>query len=116
MRRLTRRSLTPTRLLQPDIVVLRAEQLTGRKVDGVPLLAVEVLSDSTRLNDTTLKRQVLQQAGVPSYWLLDPAAPSLTVLELVDGAYRETACAQGDQALRVERPFPVTVVPAKLLR
>ena len=109
-------TLTPTRLLQPDIVVLRAEQLTGRKVDGVPLLAVEVLSDSTRLTDTTLKRQVLEQAGVPSYWLLDPAAPSLTVLELVDGAYREIAFAQGDQSVRVERPFPVTVVPTDLLR
>ena len=109
-------TFTRTRLLQPDIVVLRASQLTGRKVDGVPLLAVEVLSDSTRLTDTTLKREVLEQAGVPSYWLLDPSVPSLTVLELLDGAYRDTACVHGDQAVTVERPFPVRLVPAELLR
>lgn len=105
-----------TRLLQPDIVVLREEQLTDRKVDGVPLLAVEVLSGSTRATDTTLKRHVLEQAVVPSYWLLDPDVPSLTVLELVDGVYREMATARADEALTVERPFPVTVVPSQLVR
>ena len=80
-------TFTRTRLLQPDIVVLRTEQLIGRKVDGIPLLAVEVLSQSTRATDLTLKRHVLEQAGVPSYWLLDTEVPSLTVLELQDGAY-----------------------------
>ena len=105
-----------TRLLQPDIVVLTTDQLTGEKVAGVPLLAVEVLSRSTRATDTTLKRHVLEQAGVPSYWLFDPEEAVLTVLELVDGAYRETASACGDQVLRLDRPFPVTLVPAALLR
>lgn len=105
-----------TRLLQPDIVVLATDQLTGSKVAGVPLLAVEVLSRSTRATDTTLKRHVLEQAGVPSYWLFDPEAAVLTVLELGDGAYVETASARGDEALTVERPFPVTIVPAQLLR
>lgn len=105
-----------TRLLQPDIVVLEAEQLRGRKVTGIPLLAVEVLSDSTRATDTTLKRHVLEQAGVPSYWLLDPEEPALTVLELVDGAYRVIAVVRGEQAYEARRPFPVTVLPAELLR
>ena len=105
-----------TRLLQPDIVVLHEDQLRGRKVTGGPLLAVEVLSASTRATDSTLKRHVFEQAGVPSYWLLDPEAPSLTVLELVDGAYRETAFVTGEEAFVAERPFAVTVVPAELVR
>lgn len=105
-----------TRLLQPDIVVVSTDQLTGTKVAGVPLFAVEVLSRSTRATDTTLKRHVLEQAGVPSYWLFDPEGAVLTVLELVDGGYVKTASARGDEALTVERPFPVTVVPAQLLR
>ena len=105
-----------TRLLQPDIVVLRREQLGGRKVDGIPLLVVEVLSRSTAASDATLKRHVFQQAGVPSYWLLDPERPSLTVLELVGGAYHEICTVQGQEAFVAERPFPVTVVPAELLR
>lgn len=109
-------TITRTRLLQPDVVVLHVDQLTGPKVSGVPLLAVEVLSPSTRATDTTLKRHVLEQAGVPSYWLLDPEAATLTVLELQDGSYRVVAEASGGQALAVARPFPVTVVPADLLR
>ena len=70
---------------------------------------------TARATDTTLKRHVLEQADVPSYWLVDPEVPSVTVLELVDGTYRETASASGDQALTVQRPFPMTVVPTDLL-
>lgn len=105
-----------TRLLQPDIVVLDQDQLTGPKVEGIPLLAVEVLSSSTRATDLTLKRHVLEQAGVPSYWLLDPEVPALTVLEMTDGAYRDVAHVQGDEAFGARLPFPVKIVPADLLR
>ena len=105
-----------TRLLQPDIVVLHVDQLRGRKVIGIPLLAVEVLSFSTRATDLTLKRHVLEQAGVPSYWLFDSETATLTVLDLVDGAYREIASVTGDAAYDAERPFPVRVVPSELLR
>lgn len=109
-------TFTRTRLLQPDIVVLHQDQLTGPKVQGLPLLAVEVLSRSTRATDLTLKRHVLEQAGVPSYWLLDPDEPSLTVLELVGGAYREVAVTRGAEGYQATAPFPVEVVPADLLR
>jgi Uma2 family endonuclease len=105
-----------TRLLQPDIVVLHEEQLRGRKVVGIPLLAVEVLSASTRATDSTLKRHVLEQAGVPSYWLLDPEAPSVTELELVDGSYREVVTVQGEEGFDATQPFPVRIVPAELIR
>lgn len=109
-------TFTRTRLLQPDIVVLHEDQLTGPKVRGIPLLAVEVLSRSTRATDQTLKRRVLEEAGVPSYWLLDPDEPSLTVLQLTDGVYREIAVVQGDQRYVASAPYEVDVVPAELLR
>ena len=47
-----------------------------------------------------------REAGVPSFWLVDPDDGVVTVLELVDGAYREQA--RGAQ-VTVEQPFPVTV-------
>lgn len=109
-------TFTRTRLLQPDVVVLHERQLTGRKVDGLPLLAVEVLSRSTRATDLTLKRLVLEEAGVPSYWLLDTDVPSLTVLELEGGVYREVAVVRGAESLALVRPFPVTLVPDELVR
>ena len=105
-----------TRLLQPDIVVLHQDQVTGAKVDGIPLLAVEVLSPSTRATDLTLKRHVFEQAGVPAYWLVDPQVPVLSVLELVDGAYRDVGNVQGAEAYDALAPFPVRIVPADLVR
>lgn len=53
--------------------------------------------------------------GIASYWLLDVDVPSLRVLELEGADYVETAYAEGEQALSVPTPFPVTVVPARLL-
>ena len=53
---------------------------------------------------------------MPSYWLVDPDAPSLTVLELVEGAYVERARVERDQPWTATRPFPATAVPADLLR
>ena len=98
--------LSPVRQLAPDVTVVRSQDATGRRLSGVPLLVVEVQSPSTRTVDLTLKRQVLEEAGVPSYWLVDPDDGVLTVLELEGGAYREVA--RGVD-VTVERPFPVRV-------
>jgi Uma2 family endonuclease len=80
------------------------------------ILAVEILSPSTRRKDLFLKRSKYQDAGVPSYWIIDPAAPSITALELVDGQYMTVAEAFGDEAAMLEKPFPVTIVPASLIK
>ncbi len=88
----------------------------ARGVDGRGPRRFEVLSPSTRAVDSTLKRHVFEQGGVPAYWQVDPFNPSLTVLELVDGAYVESAVVTGAQSYDAELPFPVRVVPADLLR
>jgi len=105
--------LDPRRLLQPDIVVVPKDRAA---VDRRPLLVVEVLSPSTRAVDSTLKRHVFEQGGVPAYWQVDPLDPSLTVLELRDGAYVEVAVVRGEQAHDATVPFAVRVVPAELVR
>jgi Uma2 family endonuclease len=82
-----------------------------------PLLVVEVLSPSTRLYDLNTKRFAYEKMGVPSYWILDPTEPgALVAFELDDaGRYREVAHVEGDEEFAATRPFPVTVVPARLL-
>ena len=102
--------------VQPDLLVAPRSQFTDRDLPGPPLLAVEVLSPSTRRIDLLLKRDRLLAAGVPSYWLVDPDEPALTVLELQHGTYVEVARVEGEQAWTAERPYAVTVVPADLLR
>jgi Uma2 family endonuclease len=103
---------SPRRHLEPDVLVLPKDRSLA---DRRPLLVVEVLSPSTRATDATLKRHVFEQGGVPAYWLVDPLEPSLTVLELVDGAYLETATVRGEQPYEASVPFPVRVVPADLV-
>ena len=101
--------------MQPDILVAPRQQFTRKELPGPPLLAVEVLSPSTRRIDLLLKRDRLQSAGVASYWLVDPDEPSVTVLELQDGQYVEVGQASARETCVVEQPFPMQMVPADLL-
>ena len=103
-------------VLQPDLLVAARGDLTDQELPSAPLLAVEVLSPSTRRIDELLKRDRFAAAGVPSYWLVDPAGPSVTVLELGDGAYREAQVARGEEWVRVTAPFPLEFRPVDLLQ
>ncbi len=102
-------------VLQPDVLVTRREQLTEVRLEGAPLLAVEVQSPSTRRIDLGTKRLAYEAAGVPAYWLVDPDPPSVTVLHLEAGTYVEQAVVTGDEPYLATFPFPVTVVPARLV-
>lgn len=104
--------------VQPDILVARYEDLTRKNLPAPPLLAVEIRSPSTALVDNHLKRATYARFGILSYWLVDPDPdqPSLTVLELRGAEYVEIAHATGAGAYDAERPYPVTVVPAELVR
>ena len=101
--------------LQPDLLVAPTEQFTDKELMGAPLLAVEVLSPSTSRVDRLLKRERLQEAGCPSYWLVDPDEPSILVLEMRDGGYVEAGRATGSESLTLTAPYAVTVCPAELL-
>ncbi|MGI8445585.1 MAG: Uma2 family endonuclease [Streptosporangiaceae bacterium] len=85
---------------RPDVLVARYSDLTEDGLPRAPVLAVEVISPSSRLRDAHLEKAVCARLGSPSFWLVDPARakPSLTVFELADGAYREVACVAGDEA------------------
>jgi len=108
--------LSAFRQIAPDITVVRRSDAGARRLAGIPVLVVEVQSPSTRAVDLTLKRQALQDAGVPSYWLVDPDAPAIRVLELVQGVYVERTLASDDGSLTVTQPFPLTVGPSYLHR
>lgn len=104
--------------VQPDLLVARYEDLTEKGLPRAPLLAVEVISPTSRLRDASLKKAVYARLGTPSYWLVDPNPdkPSLTVFELAHGDYTEAAHVTGEEAWTSEQPFPVRVVPADLIR
>jgi Uma2 family endonuclease len=107
---------TRHRSLQPDLLVVRRQDVGEENIQGGVVVAVEVLSPSTRAKDLVLKRALYEDSGVPSYWVVDPDEPSLLVLQLQDGRYVETARVLGADQVEVGVPFPVRVVPAELLR
>jgi Uma2 family endonuclease len=101
--------------LQPDVMVCRGDDVERNGVRRPPLLAVEVLSPSSRATDLITKRHVYEQAGVASYWVFDPEEAVFTVLELADGRYVEQTF-KDDAVFDTDRPFPVRIVPADLVR
>ncbi len=102
--------------LQPDVLVGRDEDFTDRDLPVAPVLVVEVLSPSTAIHDLNTKKAVYERLGVPSYWVIDPEEPALTVFEVdVEGRYQQVAKAAGDESFEAERPFPVRIVPRELL-
>ena len=109
-------SLAEDTKLQPDALVARLADLTDRNLPTAPLLAVEVLSPSTRLIDVNLKRARYEAVGCPSYWTFDPDEIVLMVWELSGQAYHRVAEVTSDEVFWAALPFDVEVVPGALVR
>ncbi len=97
-------------VVQSDLLVFD----TTEPDQSLPLLAVEILSPSTRHIDVGLKWSRYASAGIPHFWVVDPDGPGLKVWELRDGAYVKATSAEGDETAHVALPWPVTIVPSAL--
>jgi Uma2 family endonuclease len=91
----------------PDLLVLSEELATA--MDGAtrsivlmnmppPLLVVEVVSPNQEKRDYRYKRSEYAARGIAEYWIVDPIAQKVTVLEWVEGLYEEKVFA-GDNAI-----------------
>ena len=102
--------------LQPDLLVVSREAFDDEARPLRPLLAVEILSLSTRHIDLSLKRARYEAAACPAYWVVDPDPPELWAWEWRDASYVEVAHVAGDEPYPGVDPFRVGVVPADLVR
>ncbi|MCY4410409.1 MAG: Uma2 family endonuclease, partial [Caldilineaceae bacterium] len=69
---------------EPDLVFMAAEhadRLGEQFWEGADLV-MEVVSPDDPQRDNVTKRREYAQAGIPEYWIVDPAAASITVLTL----------------------------------
>ena len=82
----------------PDLTILREEhieQLARRNTVRLsmlpPLLVVEVVSpgELQRNRDYVAKRTQYQDCGIPEYWIIDPEAQTILILQLSQGNYQE---------------------------
>ena len=92
--------LTHHDVVQPDLVVVtEARQVSGRGIEGAPLLVVEVLSPSTRAQDRTVKARRYAALGIPHNWIVDPEARRIECYRAEAGAYVLALEGQGDTTL-----------------
>lgn len=98
---------------QPDLMVLSEEAaaaLRGAKQRLInydmppPALVVEVVSPNQENRDYRHKRTEYASCHIPEYWIVDPQAEKVTILEWVDGIYEERIY-QGEQTI-VSPRFP----------
>ena len=82
----------------PDLLIL-SEELATEMEDASrsivlmdmppPLLAVEVVSPNQEKRDYRYKRSEYAARGIAEYWIVDPLAKQVTILEWVEGLYEE---------------------------
>ena len=91
----------------PDLVMYSEELVTvmeGARRSLIlmdmppPLLVVEVVSPNQASRDYRYKRSEYGARGIAEYWIVDPIAQKVTVLEWVEGFYDERIY-EGDNAI-----------------
>ncbi|TMR92301.1 Uma2 family endonuclease [Nonomuraea basaltis] len=103
----------------PDLVIVpkvvaRSVRLMFKPSDL--LLAVEVVSPSTKAHDRGLKSEAYAMAGIPIYWRVEPdEGPTLYVYELDGDTYRGPAAHKPGTTVTLSSPYPVTFDPADLV-
>jgi len=98
-------------VFEPDIVVLDTLPPDDAQYVGVPLIAFEILSPSTRERDRNYKARRLLGLGVKEVWLVDPDHKAIEVLA-VDGE----RSARDDERVRSRVIEAFELVPSKLFR
>jgi Uma2 family endonuclease len=108
---------------RPDVIVAPAEHLqrTPFPIAGAQLV-VEVVSPTSVLRDTEIKRALYAKAGVPSYWIVVPEQdePTIALAELVldqPGEVYRYATHYTTDAFDTDLPWPVRIdLPALTMR
>lgn len=103
----------------PDLVVYSEElavAMEGARRSLVfmdmppPLLVVEIVSPNQASRDYRYKRSEYAARGIAEYWIVDPIAQKVTILEWVEGFYDELVY-EGDQAI-ASKVFPALELTA----
>jgi Uma2 family endonuclease len=98
----------------PDLVVAPDSSVHEKGLKGPVLLIVEIVSPGSTVNDRVTKRAVYAEAGVPAYWMVDPARHHLLALRLVGSTYEPYADTDGPVSL--DWPVAVSFSVADLAR
>ncbi|MFC7587721.1 Uma2 family endonuclease [Nonomuraea antimicrobica] len=106
-------------LFIPDLVVVPIERAKSVRLMLAPddvLLAVEVVSPSTRTRDRATKVAAYAEAGIPLYWRVElDEGPTVYVYELDGESYRGPVPHKPGTTAVISKPYPVSFDPADLI-
>ncbi|MFG6192441.1 Uma2 family endonuclease [Nonomuraea sp. JJY05] len=104
----------------PDLVIATEESLYTDPLMFSPeelLLAVEVVSPSTKSRDRVLNTDAYAAAGIPNYWRIElDEGPTLYVYEVNGDNYDPPTAYKAGQIAHLTTPFPVSFDPGDLDR
>lgn len=81
-------------VVQPDLVFVSSDKasiITMQNIQGTPDLLIEILSESTRKTDETIKRKLYERSGVQEYWIVDPELETVKVYRMTQQGYSRVA-------------------------
>ncbi|MBV9389051.1 MAG: Uma2 family endonuclease [Chroococcidiopsidaceae cyanobacterium CP_BM_ER_R8_30] len=107
----------------PDLTIIREEHIqqlakrnTIRLSMAPPLLVVEVVSpgELQRDRDYIAKRVQYHDCGIPEYWIIDPEAQNILVLELTANTYTEVGNFSGNEKVRSPKFGELNIIAAQI--
>ena len=107
----------------PDLTIIREEHIpqlakrnTLRLNMSPPLLVIEVVSpgELQRNRDYIAKRGQYQDCGIPEYWIIDPEAQTILVLELVNRTYTEVGNFSGQKQVQSKQFSQLNLAAAQI--
>lgn len=103
------------RTYEPDVLLFQAGHEGGRHfipADQV-VIAIEVVSPSTRARDRFAKPAEYAAAGIPFYWRVEQHPVHVYAYRLGEGGTYELM-ADSPDVLTVDQPFPITLTIAEI--
>ncbi|MFJ7217188.1 Uma2 family endonuclease [Amycolatopsis sp. NPDC098790] len=98
------------RLLTPDLVIVNCPGSdTVAYAASDVLLAAEIVSPSTKMQDRILKRALYAEALIPFYLLVEPREPVSATLFALEGEDYEPIAKSDNGELHLTRPFEATL-------
>jgi Uma2 family endonuclease len=99
--------LWPGKFREPDLIFMAVahKNRLDEQYWGVPDLVAEVISESDPDLDRVVKMGEYAQAGIPEYWLVDPAGETIEIFLLRGSEYQlSQALREGDRLTSTQLP------------
>ena len=85
--------LSPHDAVVPDLIFVSDDQrqiITERYVEGAPAIVIEIVEETTRAMDESMKRELYERCGVREYWLVDAERAAVGILRLAGRRFENT--------------------------